>query len=137
MSIEFTEQTLGVWYVALEGKDWLCGVTRVGEDRFEFQYRIRYYVDPVDPWDGKDRKSWFEGTFTGPRDQVIHNMRRMGRGVIVLAGGAGKLYECVRRLDESCDDFMERFSKMPFVHMKKATEEEYREYRETGKLPKS
>ena len=115
MSIEFTEDTVGVWFVGMVGKDWMCGVSRAGEGRFAFKYRIRYYEHPTDPWDGKDRKSWYKGTATGTRAGMIENIRQLAAGVRVLAGG-GELHECVRGEQESMDAFMDRFLAMPFVH---------------------
>lgn len=125
MSIIFDENTVGVWYVAFPGKDWMAGVTREG-DGFLLQYRFRYYHDPLDPWDGKDEKSWYSGTLTGAREVVIDKMREMCI-VLMATGGGENLYECVRALDEPFDQFMERFKQLPFVHMRTCTEEEYRQ----------
>jgi hypothetical protein len=124
-----------VWYVAFEGKDWMLALTREG-DRFRVDYRFRYYHHPQDPWDGKDRKNWFGGvsdsTFT--RDEAISKARLMAT-ITMIAGGGSAVYECVRSLDETVDEYFERFMQLPFVHARRCTEEEYRELTGKGAKP--
>lgn len=133
--IEFNENAVGVWFVAFEGKDWMCGMTRHGAG-FKFQYRFRYYDDPEDPWDGKDRKSWYEGTSNDTRDMVIAKLRSMAF-MVMHVGRVGEFHECVREPDEPLAHYLERFTNMPFVHKRTMTDEEYRkEYGEDLPEPK-
>lgn len=127
MSIELTEATLGLWYVQMHMKDWMCGVTRLDERRFEFKYRFRYYKEPHDPWDGQDRKSWYEGTVDAERDTVVRRMALMAHQVLKISGDSGQVYACVRGLDEPFERYTERFMKLPFVHAKTVSEQEYKD----------
>jgi hypothetical protein len=88
------DYVLGMWFCpsVAEDMDWL-GIAYRRDDRFVLDYRFRYY-DPtsVDPFDGKDTKSWFTIRFDEGTDEdevfravnvVLEELRRSGlfRGV--------------------------------------------------------
>ncbi len=124
MTINFDdESTVGAWFVHFHKdarKDWTLGVTREGGS-FIIQYRWRYYhVDnSTDPWDGKDRKSWYRlvSDKSVTRDQVIEDARNIAMVVMTKCGGE-RMFECVRSLDETQEQFAERFLKIPGVNAK-------------------
>lgn len=124
MSIEFSEDTVGLWYVPSHMRDWMCGLSRAG-DEFKIQYRFRYYEHPTDAWDGKDRKSWYEATVGGEsREEVLAKFRELA-ALLAIKFGDGIVYELVRGLDESFDSFVERFQALPFIHKRDVSAEEY------------
>jgi len=72
--IDLTENTyvLGIWSVQGVGSDWLCAVTREGDDAFTMLYRFRYYRDDH-AFDSEDEKVWYKTKIpkTQTEDQII------------------------------------------------------------------
>ena len=109
------EKLVGLWYMqTTEEQDWLLGIREVEPDKkYEVVYRFRYYEDES-VFNSDDRKSWYEGTVSDTRKNVIIKIREMAK--IMNSAAVGKLYEYIN--DKGIDDFTERFKKAPFVHFK-------------------
>lgn len=90
MSIEITENTIGLWFMQLsETADFHAGLQQIGPESFELIYRFRYYdqEDPGnDPFSKQDRKSWWKGQFSGPKEKALLAMREFCRQVGAVQG---------------------------------------------------
>lgn len=111
------ENTVGIWFVSVsDTQDWLGTLVDLGNGQLKIEYRHRYY-DEKDPnndaFSGKDRKSWYSAQTKMPREEAIEVMRLLVRVM------PGKSYELLMGPDRNVDEFLERFKKMPFVHMKR------------------
>ncbi len=93
MSIEISENTVGIWAVDLmNGSDFLGSVWREG-DRYILEYRFRYYVDN-ETFDSKDKKNWQRmevPTDRATEEQMIRAMRTVVEAL--WKGSGGKRYE--------------------------------------------
>jgi len=59
-----------VWFVDGD-PDWLGCLYRAKDDhRWHFDYRFRYHAGSRDPFDGTDRKSWYESTDQAGRTEA-------------------------------------------------------------------
>lgn len=134
-----TEKTVGIWFVSLtDTSDWVASVTEDADEPGAFigEMRFRYYAVTMphtasraqqreDAFSGKDRKKFYDfrvkpGAMT--RDEVAAKMREMANE-LVKAGACGPVYEVLNNTDDY-EDFLCRFSEQPWVHAKKATDEE-------------
>jgi hypothetical protein len=113
--MKFDKKTVGVWFlVTTEKQDWLATLSEVEPNaKYELTYRFRYYSpESVDPWDGKDRKSWYSGVVNGTREAAITGLREVGNA-LVLFGAIGHLDEVLNEGD--FEDFIRRFRARPWV----------------------
>ncbi len=115
MTIELTENTLGIWAVSISDEcDWLGAVWREGDD-YVLEYRFRYYVDDK-TFDSKDRKNWYRTVITGgqPEDKVVGVMREMAR--MLWSESGGKRYELMMD-GGGIVRMMEDLAKWPMISM--------------------
>jgi hypothetical protein len=115
--MEFTEKTRAVFYLSIdEETDWLLGITEE-DDVWHCEYRFRYYHSD-DPWDQEDVKNWYSMKVSKDREtlnKVISVTREMV--TILEEQCSNKAYELIRG-EGTFDEFMEEFTKLPFVHCK-------------------
>ncbi len=118
MSIPFSKDTIGLWYVQLSDSDWLASIWRE-DGRPKLSYRFRYYEDDKS-FDSEDRKHWY---VLETKDADVHELIETIRVLAdKMAGMAGsEVYEIMASDFKNIDDFMEEFGKAPFVSMKKET----------------
>lgn len=106
---------IGIWFIPLTKKsDWMGQLTQK-DDHIELRYRFRYYSGSKDPFDNTDHKNWYGGKIQKPRDEVIEDLRTLTKGLAEKAS-APYVGEVLNHGD--VDDFMERLSKQPWVHMR-------------------
>ena len=127
MSVVIDESIVGIWYaMTSEDEDFMLAVSR-REDGLEMVYRHRYYNSPDDPWDEKDRKSWYR-MVSKQKDEAkaIETAREMVSGVIAIAmrmkriKGDGVMFELLRG-ESSVEEFGERLRAMPWAHSQQVT----------------
>lgn len=121
MSMDLSENTVGVWFIALTSEqDFLLTITDLCDGKFDITYRFRYYNGP-DAWDNADVKHWYTMIAPDTREGVIGVVKAM---VSALAAKAKTeiVYEIINNGD--FDNFMERFMAAPFVHTREASAEE-------------
>lgn len=125
MSITLTERTVGIWYVSMDGQDWMAHVAEEDET-FELTYRHRYYVDDKN-FDSEDKKNWYSGSISKPEtteDDIISVMDKMCKMMSDRQDGVP--YRIIKG-DKSLDEFVEEFTSMPFSHHKIISKEEAEE----------
>jgi hypothetical protein len=126
MTMIFNEDTLGIWYVLLEPEkiDYMGALSRRPYG-YMYTWRMRYYATPDDPWDGKDRKSWYDiriPSAEGTTEEVIEKIREMVRLSVETGRSLGKptpgpIHELLRG-NKTMEKFTEDFLSAPFVHKK-------------------
>lgn len=119
--VTLDETIVGIWYVQMnEVSDWLASISTIpGEqDKHALVYRFRYYTDAEGAaFDSDDIKSWYRGLITGNRERVIEVMREAALLMSAISTVPDVTpYECIH--SGTMDEFMDAFSKLPFVHMK-------------------
>lgn len=68
---------VGIWFLASnKGMDWMAIAWRTAAGESEFAYRFRYYADPEErdgfnPFDERDRKSWWKGSWNGKAETEV------------------------------------------------------------------
>lgn len=92
MTIEFTERTLGVWFVTIPNGDYLAHVCRTEDGGAELQYRFRYYHS-AEPWDEKDVKNWYRATGIDIA-KCLHAASEVSKRLAAISGG--ERYELLR-----------------------------------------
>ncbi len=113
--IEMTDKTIGLWYMQVtEDSDWLAGASEVDDGRVEISYRFRYYRDRQ-TFGSEDKKNWYEGNVSGPKEKIIRVMREL---MAHLREKDGNIPEsaCHELLmdDEGVEVLMDRLKEMPF-----------------------
>jgi len=76
------------------------------------------------PVEDGDTEHWYAGTATSR--EVGIEIARAASAYLKGKGAVGDVYECLN--DKGIKDFTERFTKMPFVHIKTVTAEEAAKY---------
>lgn len=133
MSMDLTENTVGLWYISYEYGNWMATVNKLDgeENRYNITHRFRYYHDDLVGTESKDHKSWYEGIMTcDSREQVIKEIRSATEVLEnhpAFGPVAEKTIELLKEEGENLDSFRERFLTLPFVHTTKVTKEEYEE----------
>lgn len=95
--MHFTDKTyvVAIWFVAGDEKDWMAHLSRPMDgplDRFELEYRFRYYAGTDDPFDETDDKSWYEGVAEKPEAEAEAALDSMAR-LIRDEWGARRLHK--------------------------------------------
>lgn len=112
----------GIWFCSDHATvDWMCEMFRHA-GKWRFQYRFRYYAeDSTDPWDDRDRKSWYAGTAESGSDAERDKMI----AVINMVAGLTEIkmrsrYDFVL-LDCRRDDpkFFSELASRPWAHAKR------------------
>ena len=123
MSIELTDKTIGIWYIAIENQDWLAHIAEE-EEYYQLDYRHRYYVDD-NAFDSEDVKNWYSVKMLKANISLQEVLTLMDR--FTTEGSEqfdGIYHKLIKDSGESLDDFMKRFQKLPFVHRKTVSKEE-------------
>ena len=131
MTIYFDETVTAIWFAPTSRtSDFLACLKRAQDSRsFKLTYRFRYYHDDAsrDPFDGKDRRSWYEYEITEQSEEhVIETLRSIVQSMVAASIVSGmqenspKVYELVRG-DMPLRKFTDLFMSLPFVHSKKET----------------
>lgn len=119
--IEMDEKIVGIWFLATipGSQDWMAGLSEIEPDaKYKLTYRFRYYGDDgKNPFEGGDRRSWYDGTMTGTRAYCIAAIRQTGGMLASVAHE--KLYEVMNNGD--LGDFMRRFQDQPWAFMRVAS----------------
>lgn len=147
MEIKPGRYLIGMWFAAAEGHDFMLTLYTDGDpngDKTEWtaEYRFRYY-DESDPdndaFSGKDRKSFYTGTFTGSQDEAYATTLEFMDRLRSLTGKS--LYHSFSFMPLFSADvkfIAEQLTQQPWAHVKKVTPEEYAKYsekREDEKAP--
>lgn len=122
MSIEITENTLGLWFAPADGIDVLAHLSKLEDEQHEFTYRIRVYDDSdPSPFSDKDEKRWkvFRSDGLTNREAVtqIRDLLKAVEAAFELEFVDELLME-----DKTLDEFAEEMMSKPWVHTK--TEQE-------------
>lgn len=112
------DYVLGLWYVATAEQDWMAGVTRKpGATDWTITYRFRYYATgPGDPFDERDRKSWYSGTATGPEAVVVAGMDQVAGELANMLGAAVEVREYLE-VRGTARKLIEILSTRPWAHV--------------------
>lgn len=114
--IEFSEDTIGIWFVGLPKGDWLASVF-TEDDKPCLIYRFRYHVDDK-AFDSDDEKNWYRlaPKGAGGVDKLVETVRFIAGSM--AAGADTEVYELMREDFGDTGAFMEEFRKAPFVTWK-------------------
>lgn len=126
MSFNLSENTIGLWFVAMSGQDWMAHIEE-RKDSYHLEYRHRYYRDDKN-FDSDDEKNWYAADMPKEeitKKQAIELIDSCAKGAEELFGG--KLTKIMKCADESLQQFLDRFQKLPFVHVQKVSKEEAEE----------
>ena len=112
------ESIRGIWFCTLipGEQDFLLSLRNTAEEQYEIIYRFRYY-NSDDPFDEKDKKSWYSGTIKGRNEKEVIAKIHEVFPFIIAASDADDFTELLRG-DQSLDEFMEKFMEQDFVHAK-------------------
>jgi hypothetical protein len=117
VSIELSENTIGIWAVNLRDEsDWIGAVWRDG-DNWIMEYRFRYYVDDK-TFDSEDVKNWYTHKIPVDKyteDEVISAMRMCVE--LLWKASGGKRYE-IMMTSAGLDQMMADMKKWPMISMK-------------------
>ena len=119
MTMTLDENTRGIWYCQTipEEQDFLMTLNRLEEGHYEITYRFRYY-NSDDPFDEKDRKSWYRAEArTKNEEEIISGIETLLESLAAATDNENGFTELLRG-DRPFDDFMEEFMKQDFVHAK-------------------
>jgi len=130
MAIEITKDTIGIWFKKCNNgmADIMLSLYKK-DGKIHISYRIRHY-DKADPgndaFSNKDRKTWFHGVSEGSQDvqEHIEKTRLFLKTLDLVEQKSFPVEECLMT-DKGPEEFMERFKKLSFVHLKKVDKEEY------------
>jgi hypothetical protein len=114
--IVMDEKIVGVWFVVtiLDCQDWLAAISEIEPDvKYKMTYRFRYYKDDLQPFESKDRKSWYEGEITGTRTYCILSVRKVAEMLHGASKAGEPLYEVLN--NNGIDQFTRDFQDLPFV----------------------
>ena len=116
--ITIDEKTLGLWNVKLTDKsDWLAAVRElVPDEKYQLDYRFRYYVDDGIFENSKDRKSWYKGELSGTRHYVLESIRAVARRMASMAGSGSEVHEFLN--DGDMKAFIEKIANGPSMFMR-------------------
>lgn len=113
--IEFSEDTIGIWFVGLPDSDWLASIF-MKDDKPCLVYRFRYHVD-AKSFDSKDKKHWYHmqpnEADPGDLDKLIDAVRKMA-GLMASSAGT-EVYEIMMENFDDMAAFLAEFRKAPFV----------------------
>jgi len=110
--LDLTEDTIGIWYVEGNDKNWL--LTLFHEDGVvKGKYRFRYYKDD-DAFNSDDEKSWYNMTSPDSEKRTIDTIRTVT--LMTSIQFKGSITEILRG-DKSFDDFVADLMKQDFVHI--------------------
>jgi len=133
---------IGIWFLAGEGHDfqmsvWTDDPAESKATAWEAEWRFRYYdeEDPRnDPFSGKDRKSFWHGTFTGSEteafehtEDTIRKMVNMPSWMEKKTGMSYREKQFMPLYSSNIEFIIEQLKKQPWAHMKELTKEEYDE----------
>jgi hypothetical protein len=112
MTIVVSENTVAMWSIQIDSTmDWLAHLSRTEQpDKFHFIYRLRTYVDDK-IFDSEDRKSWREGTLTGPEPEVLRKLRVIFEELLGHST-AMRGWELLRG-QRSVEEFLDALTEMP------------------------
>lgn len=112
-----------MWYLSMEDQDWMAQINDE-DDHFYMQYRHRYYKDDKN-FDSEDVKKWYEGKISKEhhsKEEAIALIDDLAaKGEEYFGGELTRIFRCA---DETMEQFMDRFSELPFVHKKVLSKEE-------------
>lgn len=113
--IEFTEDTIGIWFVGLEDSDWLASIF-MKDGKACLVYRFRYHVDDKS-FDSKDKKNWYTMEPTAGRDGDLEKLLEVVRSIagLMAAKSDTEVYEIMMENFDDIGAFLEEFRKAPFV----------------------
>jgi hypothetical protein len=116
MSIEFTENTVGCWYVELGGgNNYLAALSKTPAG-FHLDYRFRYSGSDPRPFEGNDTRSWYSGDIADhDQERVVNGIRAT---VNTLAAMAHSEVDEVMMNERGIKDFMRRFAAMPWANVR-------------------
>jgi major membrane immunogen (membrane-anchored lipoprotein) len=120
VSIEITDRTQGIWYVTIPDGDWMGHIEAQDGGRVKVLYRFRYYKGP-EIWDSKDVRNWYSAE-ADDLTKAVEVMRVVTQKL--KASGGGESWEVLRG-SGSVNQFFEEFKRLPFVHVKKVSKDEY------------
>ena len=113
--IEFSEDTIGIWFVGLPDSDWLASIF-MEDGKACLVYRFRYHVDDK-AFDSKDEKNWYRmepaSAEEGDLDKLLEVVRSIA-GLMAVKGDT-QVYEIMMENFDDMAAFLEEFRKAPFV----------------------
>ena len=120
MTMKLDENTRGIWYCQTipSEQDFLMTLNRLKEGHYELIYRFRYY-NSDDPFDEKDRKSWYRAEVAAKcEEEIISGIETLLESLAAVADNETGYTELLRG-DRPFEDFMEEFMQQDFVHARK------------------
>lgn len=121
MSIQVTEDTIGIWYSTIRANDGdgdlLAHLRHLQDGKIELTLRFRKYdkEDPDnDPFSDKDEKEWYVFVTDQPKVVAIQQVRATARRT------GNEVYELLMQ-DKNVEQFMDELLKHPCVHAKQVS----------------
>ena len=120
MTIEITENLVGMWQFAFDGGDFMGGVTEQDDGSFFLQYRFRYYKDDKIGLESEDDKHWYEGTLhAATREHAVNEVRsvmeKLKKAGMLLAGEEIEVIEILMRGGD-VEAFVQELTDQPWAH---------------------
>lgn len=103
------------------GVDWMMSVNEVQPNKaYKLVWRFRYY-NTADPFDTKDKKNWYEGEVSATRAKALAGAQTVAHEIRNLSSKPELYHAIVRGESETVKSFLDRFTKLPFVHSRPLT----------------
>jgi hypothetical protein len=109
VTIEITNRTQGVWFVALKQGDWMATIEVPSDGGCKIVYRFRVYRDDK-VWGSDDSTRWTEAITTDVPNG-IQLVRKMA-DLLAQEPGANKPYELIRGTG-TITQFVEQLGTLP------------------------
>jgi hypothetical protein len=119
------EKTVGVWVLqTTPTQDYMAMLREiVPEEKYELEYRFRYYTDEK-IFDSDDKKSWWRGTVSGTRNDVLLGVREVLKQMERFA--VGPTHELLN--DGDLRAFAEKLGDLPGLHLRQLSGEEAKKH---------
>ena len=126
-SVELDDHIRGFFFIGTSDKNVMSSLSEY-DDHFTIVHRLRLYLDDKN-FDSEDIKHFMAVDVPKPKytmKNVIDFMEDFFTNLREVSKQHGEKPEeyVLLRGEAKLDDFMDEFAKLPFVHMRKATEEE-------------
>lgn len=113
MTIELTENTIGIWFCKVsETSDFLGSIWKTA-GKLHLEYRFRHYVDDKPPFESEDTKNWY--AFTGELDEEADMVELIRKTVSMMASANGTEPAEFMMGPGGAEELGKRFAATPFT----------------------
>ncbi len=120
---------VGIWFAdgSKDNSNWLGVMWQDEKKYWHIRYRFRYDEGTDDPFDGKDRKSWYALKTDLPFERDSSEVSQMKDTMHKVAGFAAKMYESTPQFAEiegDMDKGLYVLAQQPWAHVKEMSKEQ-------------